>query len=102
MKTHAGLDPKRWRRRNRALRKGPDSEPSDSKLFTPSADGRREQTAAPLTPRQRQLGDLLAALLVADYRAFPPASVESRAGPDRGCGHSQDPVMTTSSKAFSS
>lgn len=29
----------------------------------------------PLTPRQRLLGQLLADLLIADYRAFPPASV---------------------------
>jgi len=36
-----------------------------------------------LTPRQRELASLLAALLVADYKAFPPASDNSAAGHDR-------------------
>lgn len=33
-----------------------------------------------MTPRQVALGELLAALLVADYRANPPATVESPSG----------------------
>ena len=41
------------------------------------------QTAEDLTPRQRELAALLAALLVADYKGFPTASVNSPAGRDR-------------------
>lgn len=37
----------------------------------------------PMTPRQAELAELLAALLVADYRAFPPATVGSPSGQNR-------------------
>lgn len=38
---------------------------------------------AALTPRQRELAALLAALLVADFKANPPATVGSPTGHDR-------------------
>jgi hypothetical protein len=42
-----------------------------------------EQTAVQLTPRQRELASLLAALFVADYRQFPASSDTSPGGTDR-------------------
>ena len=40
-----------------------------------------------LTERQAALAELLAALLVADYRAYPPGTVASPSGPDRAADH---------------
>jgi len=50
--------------------------------------GRIDRSSGPgigadLAPRQRELGRLLAELLVADFRAFPPSTVNSPAGPNR-------------------
>jgi hypothetical protein len=42
------------------------------------------QTERVIAPRQRELADLLAALLVADYKAFPPSTDSSPGGGDRG------------------
>jgi hypothetical protein len=59
----------------------PQTEQLTSKAVpSPTATNGGEQ----LTPRQRELAGLLAALLVADYQAFPPASVNSPGGRDRG------------------
>jgi hypothetical protein len=46
------------------------------------------QTAKSLTPRQKELGDALAELIVTDYRRFPNPTVGSPSGPDR---NSEDP-----------
>jgi len=55
----------------------------DCGLTMRSKASEAQPTAEQLTPRQRELGELLAALLVADYKAFPPSSVNSAAGLDR-------------------
>ena len=43
-----------------------------------------------LTPRQRELAGALAALLVADYKAFPPLSDKSPGGNVRASGESSE------------
>ncbi len=55
----------------------------DCGLTMRSKASEAQPTAEQLTPRQRELGELLAALLVADYKAFPPASDNSPRGTHR-------------------
>jgi hypothetical protein len=45
-----------------------------------------------LTPRQRELAAMLAALLVADYRAFPTPTVSSPRGLHRAGIEDADPL----------
>ena len=56
-----------------------DDEHEPTHLLTPLGPGQFES----LTPRQIELGRLLAELLIADFKAFPPASDNSPTGLDR-------------------